>query len=124
MLLPILLGIFIGIAVGYILAKTLEKRKGRKLINSTRKEATAILKLAKIDADVIKKEKIYQAKEKFLELKVAHEKVIFSREKKISDVEKRIRDRESKVASEVDRNKKLNSSLEKKEADFDYKLDF
>ena len=124
MLLPILLGIFIGIAVGYIIAKTLEKRKGRKLINSTRKEATAILKEAKIDADAIKKEKIYQAKEKFLELKSEHEKVIFSREKKISDVEKRIRDRESKVASEVDKNKKLNRSLEKKEADFDYKLDF
>ena len=64
------------------------------------------------------------AKEKFIELKSEHEKVILSREKKISDVEKRIRDRESKVASEVDKNKRLNQSLEQKEKDYNFKLDF
>ena len=42
----------------------------------------------------------------------------------MSDVEKRIRDRESQVASEVDKNKRLNKSLEQKETDFTYKLDF
>ena len=65
-----------------------------------------------------------QAKEKFIELKSEHEKVILTREKKISDVEKRIRDRESQVASEVDKNKRLNKSLEEKETDFTYKLEF
>ena len=91
---------------------------------NTRKEAATILKEAKIDADSIKKDKILQAKEKFIELKSEHEKVILSREKKISDVEKRIRDRESQVASEVDKNKRLNSSLEQKENDYNKKLDF
>ncbi|WP_299667530.1 ribonuclease Y [uncultured Polaribacter sp.] len=123
MLLPIIVGI-IGIAIGFIIAKSIEKSKGKKLLNATRKEANAILKEAKIDADAIKKDKILQAKEKFIELKSEHEKVILSREKKISDVEKRIRDRESQVASEVDKNKKLNRSLEQKEKDFDFKLEF
>ena len=59
-----------------------------------------------------------------MSLKSEHEKVILSREKKISDVEKRIRDRESQVASEVDKNKRLNKSLEQKENDFNKKLDF
>ncbi len=123
MLLPIIVGI-IGIAIGFIVAKSIEKSKGKKLLNSTRKEANSILKEAKVDAESIKKEKILQAKEKFIELKSEHEKVILSREKKISDVEKRIRDRESQVASEVDKNKKLNRSLEEKEKDYDFKLDF
>ncbi|WP_439129658.1 ribonuclease Y [Polaribacter sp.] len=123
MLLPIIVGI-IGVLVGFIIAKTLEKAKGKKLLNTTRKEATSILKEAKIDAESIKKEKILQAKEKFIELKSEHEKVILSREKKISDVEKRTRDRESQVASEVDKNKKLNKSLEQKQKDYDFKLDF
>ena len=118
------MGVLIGIAVGFIIAKAMEKSKGKKLLNGRRKEAAAILKEAKIDADAIKKEKILQAKEKFIELKSEHEKVILSREKKISDVEKRIRDRESQVASEVDKNKKLNKSLEQKEKDYNYKLDF
>ncbi|RCS27077.1 ribonuclease Y [Polaribacter sp. WD7] len=123
MVLP-LLGVLIGIAVGFIIAKAIEKSKGTKLLNETKKEAATLLKEAKIDADSIKKDKILQAKEKFIELKAEHEKVILSREKKISDVEKRIRDRESKVASEVDKNKRLNKSLEQKENDYNNKLDF
>jgi len=124
MILPIIVGIFIGIAVGFIIAKILEKTKANKLLKNTRKEASAILKEAKIDAESIKKEKILQAKEKFIELKAEHEKVILAREKKLSDVEKRIRDKESQVSSALDKNKKLTKSLEQKEADFNYKLDF
>jgi ribonuclease Y len=123
MLLPIIVGI-IGIAIGFIIAKGIEKSKGKKLLNTTRKEATSIIKEAKIDADAIKKDKILQAKEKFIELKSEHEKVVLSREKKISDVEKRIRDRESQAASEVDKNKKLNRSVEQKDKELNSKLDF
>ena len=123
MILPFALGV-VGAVIGFIIAKAIEKSKGKKLLNSTRKEATAILKEAKIDAESLKKDKILQAKEKFIELKSEHEKVILGREKKMSEIEKRIRDRESQIASELDKNKRLNTSLEQKEADFTYKLDF
>jgi ribonuclease Y len=124
MILPIIMGVLVGIALGFMIFKYIEKSKGQKILNGTKKEAAAILKEAKIDAESIKKDKILQAKEKFIELKAEHEKVILSREKKISDVEKRIRDRESKVASEQDKNKRLNQSLEQKEKDYDFKLEF
>ncbi len=114
----------VGAVIGFIIAKAIEKSKGKKLLNNTKKEALTILKEAKIDAESLKKDKILQAKEKFLELKSEHEKVILDREKKMSEVEKRIRDRESQIASEVDKSKRLNSSLEQKEADFTHKLDF
>ncbi|CAL2065501.1 ribonuclease Y [Tenacibaculum sp. 190524A05c] len=123
LVLPILVGV-IGIAVGFIIAKMLEKTKANKLLKETDKEAKNILKEAKLEAEAIKKDKILQAKEKFIELKAEHEKVILSREKKMSDVEKRIRDKESRVSSELDKNKKLSQSLEKKTSDLDYKLDF
>ncbi|AZJ35332.1 MULTISPECIES: ribonuclease Y [Tenacibaculum] len=122
-LFPVLAGI-IGVAVGFFIAKMLEKSNANKLIQETKKEANSILKEAKVEAEAIKKDKILQAKEKFIELKSEHEKVILSREKKVSDVEKRIRDKESQVSSELDKTKKLNKQLEKKEADFDYKLEF
>lgn len=124
MILPIALGILIGILVGYIIAKAIEKSKEKKLLNSSKKEAEALLKQARLDAESVKKDKILQAKEKFIELKSEHEKVILGREKKISEVEKRIRDRESQIASEQDKTKKLNNSLEQKEADYTFKLDF
>ncbi len=124
MILPILIGIIIGFAIGFIVLKAVEKSKGKKHINEGKRAADSIIKEAKKDAESIKKDKILQAKEKFIELKSEHEKVILSREKKISDVEKRISDRESQVASEVDKNKRLNKSLEQKEKDYDYKLEF
>ncbi len=122
-LFPVLAGI-VGLALGFIIAKLLEKSKANKLIIETKKEANTIIKEAKVEADAIKKDKILQAKEKFIELKSDHEKVILSREKKMSDVEKRVRDKESRVSSELDKNKKLNQSLEKKAADYNYKLEF
>ncbi|CAL2081397.1 ribonuclease Y [Tenacibaculum sp. 190524A02b] len=122
-LFPVLAGI-IGLAIGFFIAKMLEKSKANKLIQETNKEAKRIVKEAKVEADAIKKDKILQAKEKFIELKAEHEKVILSREKKVSDVEKRIRDKESQISSELDKNKKLNKSLEKKEADYDYKIEY
>ena len=124
MILPIIMGVIVGIAIGFVIFKSMEKSKGKKMLNGVRNEAATILKEAKIDADSVKKEKILQAKEKFIELKSEHEKVILAREKKISDVEKRIRDRESKVASEFDKNKRLNQSIEQKEKDYVFKLDF
>ncbi|TCP22619.1 ribonuclease Y [Tenacibaculum skagerrakense] len=123
LVLPILVGV-VGIVIGFIIAKMLEKTKANKLLKETNKEAQSILKEAKIEAEAIKKDKILQAKEKFIELKSEHEKVILSREKKMSDVEKRIRDKESRVSSELDKNKKLTQSLEKKTSDLDFKLDF
>lgn len=123
LLLPILVGV-IGVVVGFVIAKMLEKTKANKLLKETNKEAKSMIKEAKLEAEAIKKDKILQAKEKFIELKAEHEKVILTREKKMSDVEKRIRDKESRVSSELDKNKKLSQSLEKKTSDLDYKLNF
>lgn len=124
MILPIAMGVIGGLAIGFLIAKFLEKSKSNKLLNSTKKEANALIKEAKVEAEAIKKDKILQAKEKFIELKSEHEKVILSREKKMADVEKKARDKESQVHSELEKTKKLNRSLEQKEADYNYKLEF
>ena len=41
-----------------------------------RRRSTNIIKEAEVEAEVIKKDKILQAKEKFLQLKEEHEKII------------------------------------------------
>ncbi|MCK5676970.1 MAG: DUF3552 domain-containing protein, partial [Flavobacteriaceae bacterium] len=114
----------VALILGYIIAKVLEKNKASSTLKNVSKQASTILKEAKIDAEGIKKDKIFQAKEKFIELKSEHEKVIFSREKKINESEKRIRDKESRVSQELDKNKKLNKSIEDKEKDFNYRLEY
>ncbi|MAP54196.1 ribonuclease Y [Altibacter sp.] len=112
----------VGIAVGFLIAKLLERNNASQLVKSAKKNAATILKEAKTEAESIKKDKILQAKEKFIELKSEHEKVILSRDKKISDIEKRIRDKESQVSNELSKSKKLNAEMEAKQKDYDEKL--
>ncbi|WP_370276442.1 ribonuclease Y [Lutibacter sp. HS1-25] len=123
-MMPILVGIAIGLAIGYVIAKVVEKNKATKIIRNTRKEASTILKEAKIEADGLKQDKILQAKEKFIELKSEHEKVVIAREKKIAEAEKRIRDKESQVSQELDKNKKLNDQIESKMDDYSKRTDY
>ncbi|GGD92869.1 ribonuclease Y [Planktosalinus lacus] len=114
----------IGIALGFLIAKMIEKNNGSNLVKSAKKTASNILREAKSEAETIKKDKILQAKEKFIELKSEHEKVILSRDKKIAEAEKRIRDKESQVSNDLAKNKKLNSELEEQIKDYQEKLDF
>lgn len=117
-------GLILGLIVGFVIAKSLEKGKASKLITEAQNESKAILKQAKVDAEALKKDKILQAKEKFIELKAEHEKVILSRDKKMAEAEKRIRDKESQISNELSKAKKSNQSLEDKVKDYDFRLEF
>ncbi len=116
------IGVVVGIAIGFFIAKILERKNASQLILRAKKSASSILKEAKSEAETLKKDKILQAKEKFLELKSEHEKVILNRDKKISEAEKRTRDKESLVSSELAKSKKLNSELEEKQADYSERI--
>ncbi|PTM09935.1 MAG: ribonuclease Y [Bacteroidetes bacterium] len=117
-------GIVLGLIIGFIIAKTLEKSNASKLVKNAKREADSILKAANQDGESIKKDKILQAKEKFIELKSEHEKVILSRDKKMAEAEKRTRDKESQASSELAKNKKLNTDIEDKLKDYNHRLDF
>lgn len=116
-------GILLGIIIGFIVAKILERNNASKVIKSAKKSASAILKEAKSEGESLKKDKILQAKEKFIELKSEHEKVILSRDKKIAETEKRTRDKESQLSGELSKNKKLNDGLEDKLKDYNHRLE-
>ncbi|WP_250432358.1 ribonuclease Y [Hanstruepera flava] len=116
-------GILLGIIIGFIVAKVLERNNASKLVKSAKKSAAAIIKEANHEGESIKKDKILQAKEKFIELKSEHEKVILARDKKMAEAEKRTRDKESQVSGELSKNKKLNDSLEEKIKDYNHRLD-
>ena len=116
-------GVLLGLIIGFIISKILEKNNASKLVKEAKKNATLILKEAKSEGETIKKDKILQAKEKFIELKGEHEKVILARDKKMAEAEKRTRDKESQVSNELARNKKLNDNLESKIKDYDHRLE-
>jgi ribonuclease Y len=116
-----IIALIVGAAVGYLIAKSLEKTKASKILQEAEKEAKSILKEANVEGERIKNEKTFKAKEKFIELKSQHETEINNREKKMNDAEKRIRDKESKVSSELATNKQLSQKLEEQVKDVDEK---
>src|SRR5690606_1525630 len=115
-------GVVLGLVLGYIIAKVLEKNNASKLIKQAKSEADSVLNNARSEGESIKKDKILQAKEKFIELKAEHEKVILARDKKMAEAEKRTRDKESQVPSELAQNKKLNDQMEEKLKDYNHRL--
>lgn len=69
----------------------------------------SIIKEAEAEAEVIKRDKILQAKEKFLQLKTEHEKVINEKNSRIAQNENRIKQKEQSLSQkyeELQRSKK------------------
>ena len=79
--LVIIIGI-VGVAIGFGVAKFFEKKSASGVIRNAKKEAASIIKVAEIEAEATKKDKLLQAKDKFLELKAEHEQVILGKDKK------------------------------------------
>ena len=113
-----------GIVLGLIISKILEKSSANKTISNAKKEASQVIREAKKEGEIIKKDKLFQAKEKFLELKSEHDKVMASKENKMNEAQKRIRDKESQVSNEISKNKRLNQSLEDKLVSLNKKSDY
>ena len=67
----------------------------RKILLNGQKDE--IIQKAELEAESIKKEKIFQAKEKFLQLKSEHEQYINEKNKHISEVESRLKQKENSL---------------------------
>ncbi|NOY95253.1 MAG: ribonuclease Y [Chlorobi bacterium] len=63
-----------------------------KALNSKKQK---LLKEAHVEGEIIKKDKILQAKEKFLQLKADHEKFINEKKSKIASIENRLKQKET-----------------------------
>lgn len=110
--------------MGFVISKTIAKKKANSIIEEAKTRAKSIVKEAENEGENLKSQKLLQAKEKFIELKAEHEKVIDGRNKKINKAEGRIKQKESKLSKELSKSAKLNKSLEDKEKDLEERLNF
>ncbi|MFZ7106055.1 MAG: Rnase Y domain-containing protein, partial [Bacteroidota bacterium] len=97
-----LVAMFIGFIVSrYVLARTMKARE-----SAAEAKAQSIIKEAESEAEVIKKNKILEAKERFIQLKAEHEKSIGEKDKNIAAAENRIKQKESQLAQKVEQTQK------------------
>ncbi|KPK84966.1 MAG: ribonuclease [Bacteroides sp. SM23_62_1] len=115
MILEVVIGVvaFIaGIVITYFVYQEFLKRKSMNIIRE-----------AEIEAEVIKKDKILQAKEKFLQLKSEHEKAINEKNQKILTIENRLKQREGMVSSKFEEIQRKNKELEAIRENMDNQLE-
>ena len=79
-------------AVGAAIALGIYIPVRRVILNGQKED---IIRKAELDAENIKKEKIFQAKEKFLQLKTEHEQYINEKNKQLQDTENRLKQKEN-----------------------------
>lgn len=90
-----------GSVISYFLWNTALKRK-----------RTTIIDDAEAEAEVIKKDKILQAKEKFLQLKTEHEKYIGEKNSKLIEAESRFKQKEATMSQKLEENQRAKNELD------------
>ena len=110
-ILSIVLVLFLGAALGYILHKLLVRKK----IRSSENLSARIIDEARKEAENIKKESILQAKDYLLKAKTEFEKDTKERKSELDVLERRIRSKEENLDKRVDLLVQKEETIEKRE---------
>jgi ribonuclease Y len=102
----------IGGTISYFLWDTALKGKKKKIISE-----------AESEGEVLKKDKILQAKEKFLQLKAEHEKFINEKNKKIAATENKLKQKEQAYAQKMEEYHRNRKEVEAIRENLDKQLD-
>ncbi len=105
----------ISLLVGGIVTSTLLK-------NAVLRKSKGLLQEARDKSEVIKKEKILQAKEKFLQLKSEHEKIINEKNQQVLKNENRIRQKESTLSKKIEETNRNQQKIDSLKGNLDNQL--
>lgn len=105
-------GIIVGGLLSYFVFQLALKNKSERMLRE-----------AQAEADVIKKDKILQAKEKFFQLKAEHEKLINERNSKLAVKENAFKQRETSLSQKYEELQRKTSEIDTIKDNLTYQLD-
>lgn len=100
-----IVGLLIGLVVGYFITANAVRK-------SIEQKSQQLVKDAEAEGEVIKKDKILQAKEKFLQLKSEHEKYIQEKNQAITQNENRIKQKEQTLSQKIEENQRKQKEVD------------
>ncbi len=112
-----------ALLIGALIAFFLVKRSYKAKEAVAGDKAKIIIKEAEAEAEVIKKNRILEAKEKFLQLKAEHEKSIVEKDKNIGIAENRIKQKEATLAQKIEQTQRKEKEYETLQANLKNQLD-
>ncbi|MGB4400524.1 MAG: ribonuclease Y [Daejeonella sp.] len=111
-ILQIVLYVLLGLAAGVVIGRFLLRKLLRNQEIGAQNKAKKILKDAETNAEILKKDKLLEAKEKFLQMKADHEQEINSKNNTINQRENSVKQKEQSINQKID-------NLNKKEQELD-----
>ena len=94
----VLAGLVIGVLIGRFLLRSLLKKQEVAVQNKVKK----ILKDAEVNAEILKKDRMLEAKEKFLQLKSEHEQEVTTKNNAINQRENTLKQKEQSLNSKLE----------------------
>jgi ribonuclease Y len=111
-IIQILIYIFIGLTFGIGIGRFLLRKLLKNQEIGAQNKAKKILKDAETNAEILKKDKLLEAKEKFLQMKADHEREINAKNNTVNQRENSVKQKEQSINQKLD-------NLSKKEQDLD-----
>ncbi len=111
MVLTIVVGI-VALALGFIIAKVTLKKGIQDHEQIAKQKAEQILKESESQAELLKKNKLLEAKEKFLQMKTEHEQEIQQKNVQISQKENTLKQKEQSLSQKLENNQRKEQEVE------------
>jgi ribonuclease Y len=115
----ILAGLVVGIITGRYLLRTLLKKQEVAAQTKVKK----ILKEAEANADILKKDRLLEAKEKFLQLKSEHEQEVNLKNNQINQRENSLKQKEQSVNQRLENMNRKENELDTQKKTFEKQID-
>lgn len=113
----------IALVLGYIIAKVTLKKGIQDHEQIAKQKAEQILKESESQAELLKKNKLLEAKEKFLQLKAEHEQEIQQKNVQISQKENTLKQKEQSLSQKIENNQRKEQELEAVRQNLNRQLD-
>ncbi|MFN8430156.1 MAG: ribonuclease Y [Spirosomataceae bacterium] len=107
----VIIGLAIGVGVGFFIGKSMMKKTLADHEEEGNKKAQEIIRIAQSNAENIKKDKMLEAKEHFLKLKSEFEDDANQKKNTIIQNEQKVRQMQQQVTQQLEQTKRLESEL-------------
>ncbi len=108
MIIAAVVSLVVGVLLTWLIVGKAQKNKEKQ----AEEKAASILKEAEAKAELVKKNKMMEAKEKFYQLKTEHEKVIAEKDRSIAAAENRIKQKEGTISQKMEKVQRQQKELD------------
>lgn len=108
----IIIAAVVSFAVGGLIIWLVMRKQNQDLEKVASEKADAILKEAEAKAELIKKDKMMEAKDRFYQLKTEHEKTVAEKDRNIVAAENRIKQKENTLSQKMEQVQRKQTELD------------